>query len=200
MHRSLYGTKTRPNADVRLVRTFLILYNGSLKMAVALLTKCRHRSRTSKRSWEKRVAKKGVANIGSVLQYSLREFFFTIPMRRTVTRKLQGIAIGLLYYVSHQLLCQKQLEALCLRWKWQGALHSRLGLVKANSRARRGEITGGLPATTELLYFIHCRSASITTSIFKGNWYFVSGQGKFRFRVLNGYKVGGQLLTVTVRI
>ena len=60
---------------------------GSFRMAVALLTKCRHRSRTRKWSWEKRVAKKGVANIGSVLQYSLREFFFTIPMR-TVTRKV----------------------------------------------------------------------------------------------------------------
>ena len=57
-------------------------------MALELLTKCRHRSRTRKRSWEKREAKKGVANIGSVLQYSLREFFFTIPMRRTVNRKV----------------------------------------------------------------------------------------------------------------
>ncbi|XP_029600128.1 uncharacterized protein LOC115182866 [Salmo trutta] len=70
-------------------------------------------------------------------------------------------------------------------------MDSRLGLIKTNSRARRGEMTGGLPATTELLYFIHCRSASITTSIFKGTWYLVSGQGNLRFRVLNGYKVGG---------
>jgi hypothetical protein len=32
--------------------------------------------------------------------------------------QLKGIVIGLLYCVSHQLLCQKQLEALYLRWKW----------------------------------------------------------------------------------
>ena len=56
-------------------------------MSVALLMKCSHSSRTRKQSWEKRVAKQGVANIGSVLQYSLREFF-TIPMRRTGTRKV----------------------------------------------------------------------------------------------------------------
>jgi hypothetical protein len=77
--------------------TFLILYNGSFRMAVALLMKCSHRSRTRKRSWEKRVAKKGVANIGSVLQYYLREFFFSISMRRTVTRK---VYISLVVVVS----------------------------------------------------------------------------------------------------
>ena len=57
-------------------------------MAVALLTKCSHHSRTRKQSGEKKVAKKGDANIGSALQYSLRELLFTIPMRRTVTWKV----------------------------------------------------------------------------------------------------------------
>ena len=47
-------------------------------MAVILLMKCSHRSRTRKQSWKKRVAKKGVANIGSLLQYSVRELFFTV--------------------------------------------------------------------------------------------------------------------------
>ena len=70
--------------------------------------------------------------------------------------------IGLLHYVSHQLLCQKQLDALCLRRKWQGALHSRLGLIKENSRARWAEMSGGLPATTVLPYFTHCWCFSIS--------------------------------------
>jgi hypothetical protein len=73
--------------------TFLILYNGTFRMAVALLMKCSHRSRTRKPSWEKRVAKKGVAkegvaNIENTVAQILREFFFTIPMRRTFTRKV----------------------------------------------------------------------------------------------------------------
>ena len=102
MHRSLYGTKTLPNANVKLVRTYRILCNGSFRLAVDLLTKCRHRSRNSKQPWEKRVAKKGVANIGSVLQYSLRELCyvmlcFTIPMRRIVTRK---VCISLIVIVT----------------------------------------------------------------------------------------------------
>ena len=36
MHRSLYCTKTGPNADVRLVRPLLILCKGSLRLAVAM--------------------------------------------------------------------------------------------------------------------------------------------------------------------
>ncbi|XP_035602431.1 uncharacterized protein LOC118364815 [Oncorhynchus keta] len=98
----------------------------------------------------------------------------------------KALAIGLCH-VFHQLLCHKRIEALYLRWKWQGPLHSRLGVIKANSRARRGETAGSLPATTDLLYFIHCQSVSITTSIFEGNWDFVSGQGVLRFGVLVGW-------------
>nr|XP_029481687.1 uncharacterized protein LOC115104401 [Oncorhynchus nerka] len=120
------------------------------------------------------------------LSLSTREGKLTADLHTNVTflvhlDELQGMAIGLCY-VFHQLLCHKKNEA--LKWKWQGPLHSRLGVIKANSRARRGETAGSLPATTELLYFIHCQSASITTSIFEGNWDFVSGQGVLRFGVL----------------
>jgi hypothetical protein len=60
--------------------TFLILYNGSFRMAVgsfrmavALLMKFSHHSViAAEQSWEKRVAKKGVTNIGSVHQNSRR--------------------------------------------------------------------------------------------------------------------------------
>lgn len=101
MHRSLYGTKTRPNADVRLIRTFIIWYNGSFRMAVALLTKCRHRSRTRKRSWEKRVAKKGVAKIPiSDCYENLKSPLINRPFR-LISRPLQRT-----HFVCRQLVQQ----------------------------------------------------------------------------------------------
>jgi hypothetical protein len=54
------------------------------------------------------------------------------------------------------------------------------------SKQQGQEMAGSLPATTDLLYIIHCQSASVNTSIFKGTSGFVRGQGVLRFRVLNG--------------
>jgi hypothetical protein len=87
-------------------------------------------------------------------------------------------------------------EAFCLRGRWQGAFHSRLELINA----WRGEMAGGLTATADLPFFTNCCSAFITTRIFRGTWDFIGGQGVFIFRVLKGQQVGGQLLTLTVRI
>ncbi|KAJ8004369.1 hypothetical protein DPEC_G00158480 [Dallia pectoralis] len=139
--------------------------------------------------------------MGSELQYFLTEVFLSIPMRRTATRKLQCIAVGLLHYVTNQLLCHKELEARRLRGRRQTGLHSRLALIKFNGMDRWAKMIGGLPVTAATLHHITLNWPSvILINSSNLNWIIYLRFKGLRFRDLNSHKNVWEVLVFTLRV